>query len=265
MCSARLILRSGELVAGRGRGGRSVQRTDVGDGPTIAGMFGATSVGTWLFSLGGVVIGVAVGHLSGRAADRRRFAAEDARRWLSERRALYARYLALVEGLQRSADDVACLLRDDDGSPPVDGDAARDIRERSNEWIGRWQDEVLPMLTEIELMASQQVSDLAARSSHGILAAIPQVQYLAPDRSQITPETYRDCWTTSQLAGDLIAALRNAMRAELGLGPVENTAPGDPAWPWLTDRPPDEHHPPLRSQRDHPSAQSHRVDRSNRT
>jgi hypothetical protein len=175
----------------------------------------STSVQTWLLGLVALIVGAVLGHLSGRAADSRRLAAEDARRWVSDRRHLYARFLGLVESLHREADSLACFLPEQPGDWSKPDDEAF-LFEESFDWMTRWDDEVQPLLGEVELMATQPVADLAARAAHGILAAVPQSQHLGPDRRH-----------SARRAG------RNAMREELGIGPVTNTAPGDPEWPWL--------------------------------
>lgn len=198
----------------------------------------STTVWTWLLGLIALVVGAVLGHLSGLAADSRRLSADDARRWVHDRRQLYARYLGLIESLHRQADSLACFLPDLPGAPWREPDDEAFLFEESFEWIARWDDDVQPLLGEVELMASQPVADLAARAAHGILAAVPQCQYLALDERRIVPESFENAWPLLKGSRALIDALRNAMREELGIGPITNTAPGDPDWPWLpTDNP----------------------------
>lgn len=192
----------------------------------------AVAVDTWGLSLVGVVVGVAVGHLSGRAADHRRLSEEDARRWLNDRRTLYAHYLAVITGFENDCSDTACFLPYKRGDP-FDDDVRQFIGDETLELFVRWQDDITPGLTEIELMASPKVSDLAARAAFAIYQSAPSVQYPGTDREQIVPTSYGDYWPSSQCARDLIDLLRNAMRVELGLEPVQNMALTDADWPWL--------------------------------
>lgn len=115
-------------------------------------------------------------------------------------------------------------------------------REMSQEWMERWDTELQPLLSEMELLATPDVADLAARAAHGILSAVPQPQYLGPGQSKMTPDAYSDHWPTQQMATGLRELLRNAMRLELGLDPVSNQAPSDRNWPWLRDQPSFEDH-----------------------
>jgi len=203
----------------------------------------STTTSTWLLSVLAALLGSAATYLLSRSGDRRRLAAEDQRRWLNDRRTLYARYLGMVERLERDADSIGCFLPHDGDAPPMDDDDdERLVREMSQEWMERRDMELQPLLSEVELLATPKVADLAARAAHAVLAAVPQPQHLGPGRSRITPTAYSDHWPTQQMANGIRELLRNEMRAELGLDPVSNQAPGDHAWPWLPDQPSYEDH-----------------------
>lgn len=197
----------------------------------------STVTTTWLLSVLAALLGSTATYLLSRSGDRRRLAAEDERRWLNDRRTLYARYLGVVEYLERDADSIACFLPHDEHAPAMKNDDERVVREMFQEWMERWDTELQPMLSEMELLATPTVADLAARAAHGILAAVPQPQYLKADESRITPAVYSEHWPTQQMAKGLREPLRNEMRIELGLDPVSNQAPDDQNWPWLGDQP----------------------------
>ncbi|MEZ5216166.1 MAG: hypothetical protein R2715_06125 [Ilumatobacteraceae bacterium] len=202
----------------------------------------STATTTWLLSVLAALLGSVATYLLSRSGDRRRLAAEDQRRWLNDRRTLYSRYLGLVEGLERDADSIACFLPHDDDAPPMTAEDERLVREMSHDWIERWDTELQPMLSEMELLATPDVADLAVRAAHGILAAVPQSQYLGPEQSKVTPNAYSDHWPTQQMAKGLRELLRNAMRVELGLELVSSQTPSDRDWPWLPEQPSFEDH-----------------------
>jgi hypothetical protein len=202
----------------------------------------STATTTWLLSVLAALLGSAATYLLSRAGDRRRLAAEDERHWLNDRRTLYARYLGLVERLERDADSIACFLPHDEDAPAIKDDDERVVREMFQEWMECWDTELQPMLSEMELLATPKVADVAARAAHGILAAVPQPQHLGPDDSRITPAVYSDHWPTQQMAKGLRELLRNEMGVELGLDPVSDQAPDDRNWPWLGDQPSFEDH-----------------------
>jgi transposase-like protein len=69
----------------------------------------APQIITGVFALGGGALGAGLTWLGSRANDKRRLAAEDDRRWLADRRKVYASYLGLAQSLQEEIDDAACL------------------------------------------------------------------------------------------------------------------------------------------------------------
>ena len=197
----------------------------------------STATTTWLLSVVAALLSAVATNLLSRAGERRRLAAEDERRWLKDRQALYARYLGLVEHLEREADSIACFLPHDEQAPPMAEEDELLVREMFQEWMERWDEEIQPTLSEIELLASTEVADLAARAAQGILEAVPQPQYLGPDKSRIVPSSYREHWPTQQMAQGLRRRLRDAMRVELGLNLFGDQSPSDPNWPWLAEEP----------------------------
>jgi hypothetical protein len=147
------------------------------------------------------------------------------------------RYLGLVERLERDADSIACFLPHDEDAPAIKDDDERLVREMCQEWMERWDTELQPMLSEMELLATPKLADVAARAAHGILEAVPQPQHLASGDSRITPAVYSDHWPIQQMAKGLRELLRNEMRVELGLDSVSDQASDDRNWPWLDDQP----------------------------
>jgi hypothetical protein len=190
----------------------------------------STVTTTWVLSVLAALLGSAATYVLSRSGDRRRLAAEDERRWLNDRRALYARYLSLVERLERDADSIACFLPHDEDAAPITGDDERLVREMFQDWMECWDSELQPMLSEMELLATPKLADVASRAAQGILDAVPQPQYLGPGESRIAPAVYSDHWPTQQI------------RVELGLEPTPDRAPADQDWPWMPDQPSDEDH-----------------------
>lgn len=180
------------------------------------------------------LLGALLSWLVNRSGDKRRLDAEDERRWMKDRRSLYARYLSLIEQLDREAGSIACFLPSNTEAPAISEKDEAFVREMSHEWIGRWDDEVQPALSEMELMAEPKLADLAARAAHAILAAVPQIQIVDIDTGEntITPSDYGRYWRTAKEVRPVIETMRNEMRSELGLHAVTNKALTDPDWPW---------------------------------
>ena len=78
-----------------------------------------TAVVAGLFGLGGALGGVLLSALTAKWSHSRTIAAEDARRWLNDRRTVYAAYLTLTEQMLREIDGVGTFLRYDDDTPPL--------------------------------------------------------------------------------------------------------------------------------------------------
>jgi hypothetical protein len=69
-----------------------------------------TALLTGAFGLGGVLGGVLLTSHFAQRADQRRIANEDERRWLADRRQVYARYLGIVTSMLRSIDSTSAFL-----------------------------------------------------------------------------------------------------------------------------------------------------------
>lgn len=99
-------------------------------------------------------------------------------------------------------------------------------------YIARWDDELQPALSDVQLVAGSEVADLADRVS----GALMEITAVVEKRGAFV--NYYPGWFR---ADDLLGVLRNAMRAELGLSDaIATTYPRDGEWPWLQDRPSEE-------------------------
>lgn len=185
-----------------------------------------TALLTGFFALAGALGGVLLRDWVSRRADERRIAAEDARRWLGERRHIYAAYLGLAESLNEI--DRVALLTFDNGSDPLDEEEKRDLLF---DYFQRWEEEVQPSLGEVQLIATSAVTDLADRVSGTLMELTANIEARG---------SFDDHYPAWFQARDLLQVLRNAMREELGLSPVEIQFPRSRSWPWLPDRPPRE-------------------------
>lgn len=184
------------------------------------------------FGLGGGLAGVALTAWTSRKADERRLAEEDARRWLTDRRRIYADYLGLAETLLKEVDATAVFLSYDGKHSVSEGDE-QFLSEGEFDFHRRWDEDLQPALAEVQLMAGPQVADVARRVSGAFLELVHFIE------SRAAFSDYYPAWFQTQ---DLIHVLRNAMRTELGLPPFgsEEISHEEQDWPWLPDRPPRE-------------------------
>lgn len=184
---------------------------------------------TGAFTLGAGVGGVLLAGWQARKTEERHLAAEDARRWLDERRRIYANYLGLVEALLHLLDTAGVFLPSEDGRELSEQDEAV-LEEDHGRFLGRWFDDLQPALADVRMMASTaSVADLADRVSGGLWIIAGMV-----DERHPYPE-FHPAWFQAK---DLAQVLRAAMRRELGL-PAGDPAPfeREDDWPWLPDRP----------------------------
>lgn len=184
---------------------------------------------TGVFGITGVLGGAALTGIVNSRIDRGKRTYEDQRRWSTDKRQLYARYLTLCESMLREIDGTACFLSYD-GSSSISSDDEELIRENLMVYMRRWDDEVQPLLQEVELIASPRVSDLADRVS----GALMELTGLVEGRGLFVDHYPMWCQ-----AKDLLAVLRNGMRGELDFGPLPDsyTFRRESDWPWLSDRP----------------------------
>ncbi|MEL4318720.1 hypothetical protein WJX64_06890 [Leifsonia sp. YIM 134122] len=178
------------------------------------------------------VIGTIVGGLMttwlGRSAERRRLAAEDDRRWLADRRKVYAAFLVLSQSMLREIDGVALFLPYQGDEEVGDEDEAV-LAEGLTDFFIRWDEKLQPALSDVQLVAGAEVADLADRVS----GALMEITVVLEKRGSFI--NYYPGWFRAQ---DLLGVLRNAMRTELGLkDAVLSDYPRDDEWPWLSDRP----------------------------
>lgn len=177
------------------------------------------------FALAGVLLGGAVNSFVGW----RQRKAEDKRRWLADRRSLYATYLGIVTSKLQEIDSLAVFLRHNPEDPAPDPEDHGLIKEGLHDYFAGWEIEVQPALGEVQLIASDRVADLADRVSSALMEVTVDLEL---------DNAFTDYYPTWFQAQDLVGVLRNAMREELGLGELRNTRVRDqPDYPWLPERP----------------------------
>ncbi|MGY4543626.1 hypothetical protein ACVWY0_003566 [Arthrobacter sp. UYNi723] len=186
-----------------------------------------TAILTGSFTLAAGVVGAVLAGVFARRGENRRHQAEVDRQWLADRRAVYVKYLALAEVMQREVDAIAVFLSYD-GKKTIEAEDDRFISEGLTGYIATWEDELQPSLGELQLVASKKVADLADRVS----GALMEMTTFLELRRAFT--AYYPMWFQSQ---DLIHVLRNEMRSDLGLVSHGDTARLDKGWPWLESRP----------------------------
>jgi hypothetical protein len=188
-----------------------------------------TALLTGGFTIGGGLAVAIVSALLARSSEMRKVKVEDNRRWLVDRRGVYAKYLALAEVMLRDIDGVATFLSYD-GDSRISDEDDEIISEGLTEYFIKWDESLQPLLGEIQLLATSHVADLADRVS----GALMEITWRVEKRHTFT--SYYPAWFQAQ---DLLHVLRDAMRAELGL-PVLGSllaGPREDGWPWLDTRP----------------------------
>jgi len=149
---------------------------------------------------------------------------EDTRRWQGDRRSIYARYLSLASVIFRDLDGLASYLAP--AAPPSEEDDL-EIQKGLDESSVRLREELQPVLGEVQLLASPEVADLA----HGVSLALMDLADEVDSRSH-----YDAYYPISLRTNDLLKALREAMRRELGVsGELVTQQPR--AWPWVRAHP----------------------------
>ena len=183
------------------------------------------------FALAGVLGGSLLTALLSRFAETRRAKLEDERRWLTDRRAVYARYLGLCASMHHEIDTFAIFLPSSAEATVTDEDEGY-IKRGAMDYWEKWENELQPLLGEVALIASPNVVDLADRVS-GALGELT-----VPVERREAFDEYYPMWFQTR---DLIQVLRDSMRAELvlpELGDLITVGMRDESgWPWLDRRP----------------------------
>jgi hypothetical protein len=183
------------------------------------------------FALAGGLGGVLLSGRTSRRADERRLRAEDERRWLTDRRAVYAAFLSLAGSMLREFDSFAVFLPYS-GREPVSEEDEQILSDGLLDYTAKWDNVLQPALGEVELLASPKVADLADRMTGALMEVTVYVERRLPF------ESYYPVWFQAE---DLLEVLKDAMRLELGLPQMVEGKKmlGRRAddWPWLPDRP----------------------------
>lgn len=188
----------------------------------------AAPILTGSFTLVAGVIGAVLAGVFARRGENRRQQAEVSRQWVADRRAVFAKYLALAEVMHREIDAIAVFLSYD-GKKEITPEDEESISDGLISYFGSWEDELQPLLGELQLVASMKVADIADRVS----GALMEMTVFLERREAFT--SYYPMWFQTR---DLIHVLRNEMRVELGLPSHGDSARVDEDWPWLDSRPP---------------------------
>lgn len=182
-----------------------------------------TAVVAGLVGVGGSLCGVLLSTFLGSKAERRRLAEADSRRWLEDRRSVYAEFLLLAQSMSKQIEYTGLNLPYDE-SKSEDGDEKSVRVHQVYEYYGRWEDELQPILTELMLVGGASVAETASRVSDALMELGGFVE---------VGGYYVDYYPKKQRTDDLIGLLRNTMRGDLGnheeidFRPIEDTA-----WPW---------------------------------
>jgi hypothetical protein len=188
---------------------------------------------------GGIVL---TGRFTQRA-EQRHLVADDERRWLSDRRRIYASYLALATSMLKQVDSVGIFLAYD-GTTKLSAEDQAMISDGLLEYFQRWDDELEPALVEVQLISTPKIADLAERATDALM------EITGPIEARYSFTEYYPGWFQAR---DILEVLKNAMRSELGVSEaLANPFPRPHDWPWLPDRPPRQsyiqNHPDTRNQ-----------------
>ena len=104
------------------------------------------------FGVAGTILGVVMTTWLGRSAEQRRLAAEDDRRWLADRRRVYAAFLVLSQSMLREIDGVAGFLPYRGDEEVADEDEAF-MTDGLMDYHVRWDDELQPALSDVRRAA----------------------------------------------------------------------------------------------------------------
>jgi hypothetical protein len=199
-----------------------------------------TPVLTGSFALIGGLGGVILSNYLASRTDEKRTANEDERRWLVDRRNLYAKYLGLMTSMLKGIESASIFLSYD-GTKPITEEDEELVKEDVLDLYARWDDEVQFMLGEVQLIAAPKVAELADRTSWALMMLIGDMDSRKTWLGDIdTRKTFQEVNAAYYRTLHLVEALRNAMRDELGLTDPVHTWPKSGEWldwPWLSDKP----------------------------
>ncbi len=183
------------------------------------------SILTGVFGLSGVLGGVLLTSHFTQRASQQRVSSEDERRWIADRRHVYAAYLGLIASMLKEIEGGICFLSYD-GTEPIPDEHESHLKEFVFESYMRWDDELQPAVGEVQLLAEPMVAELADRTSWAIMELIG----FADAR-----EIFASFTPYLNQTRSLIDKTRNAMRRELGLTEPITTFPMPKEWPWLPE------------------------------
>ena len=131
------------------------------------------------FGVAGTIVGVVMTTWLGRSAERRHLAAEDDRRWLADRRRVYAAFLVLSQSMLREIDEVAGFLPYRGDEEVTDEDETF-MADGLRDYFVRWDDQLQPALSDVQLVAGSEVADLAERVSGALMEITTVVEQRGP-------------------------------------------------------------------------------------
>lgn len=172
-------------------------------------------MGEQIWTIVAVVVGSLLSHVVTARQDRRRLKADDARRWMADRRTMYAALLRAFEDQLAQHRRLLILLPETDEYDDIertDFDALivavvephRDLENR-----------ITPMLDEVRLLASRSVGD----GAHGVAIMLDRLcRSVKIDHGEIRSVPIREVHAdaVAEVASE-IEGLRWTMRGELGV------------------------------------------------
>lgn len=187
-----------------------------------------TAVMAGVIGVGGSLCGVLLSTFLGSRAERQRLAEADARRWLEDRRRVYADFLLLSQSMLKQIEFPGLNLPYDDTKSENRDEKAVRI-DLVYEYFGRWEDELQPVLAELMLVSGAGVADMASRVSDALMELGGFIE---------VGGYYVDFYPKKQRTDDLIGLLRNTMRGDLGnREDIDSRVTRDAGWPWPSSIP----------------------------
>lgn len=159
----------------------------------------STALVTGGFTIAGGVAVAILSALLGRSGEKRKVKVDDDRRWLMDRRTVYAKYLGLAEVMLREIDGIAAFLSYD-GKDKITPEDEAMLAEGLSDYFAKWEESLQPLLGEVQLLAVGEVADLADRVSgalmdvtwriekpHSLLTTLPGFRPRTCSTSFVTP------------------------------------------------------------------------------